>query len=180
MDENIEDLSKEMGEKGNSHIRVASSEELFEKTEKSIVKDTLEINCVDPQFEEDLKKKGFEIESIIEGYEVTIKRISDGEEFTEFSECIEEAIDNAISGLKFVKTLESRNINIMASVVWFDSNMMYVRLLDDREIGIPIGWFPKLRDATNEQRSNWRLIGKGIEIYWNDIDEDISVESLLL
>jgi len=68
----------------------------------------------------------------------------------------------------------------MASVVWFDSNMMYVRLLDDREIGIPIGWFPKLRDATNEQRSNWRLIGKGIEIYWNDIDEDISVESLLL
>ena len=75
--------------------------------------------------------------------------------------------------------LVERNRNVMASVVWFDSNMIHVRLLDSREISVPLGWFPKLRDATDEQRSNWQLIGKGIGICWEDIDEDISVESLL-
>ena len=30
-----------------------------------------------------------------------------------------------------------------------------------------------------EQRRNWRLIGGGIGIHWSDVDEDISVESLL-
>jgi hypothetical protein len=67
----------------------------------------------------------------------------------------------------------------MASEVWFDSNMMHVRLLDGREISVPIEWFPALRNASNEQRSNWRLIGKGIGIHWKDIDEDISVAALL-
>ena len=56
---------------------------------------------------------------------------------------------------------------------------MYVRLLDDREVGIPLEWFPTLRDATPEQRNKWRLIGRGIGIHWPDLDEDVSVESLL-
>jgi len=67
----------------------------------------------------------------------------------------------------------------MASEVWFDSHMMHVRLLDGREINAPIEWFPKLRAATEEQRRNWRLIGKGIGIHWEDLDEDISVTALL-
>ena len=57
--------------------------------------------------------------------------------------------------------------------------MMYIRLLDGREISIPLAWFPKLRDATPEQRNKWRLIGRGIGIHWEDIDEDISIGSLL-
>jgi hypothetical protein len=67
----------------------------------------------------------------------------------------------------------------MASEVWFDNNMMHVRLLDGREISIPIEWFPRLRNATDTQKKNWRLIGKGIGIHWEDIDEDISVPALL-
>ena len=70
-------------------------------------------------------------------------------------------------------------IEAMASDIWFDAYMMHVRLLDGREINVPIEWFPKLRGATDEQRKNWRLIGKGIGIHWEDIDEDISVASLL-
>jgi len=31
-----------------------------------------------------------------------------------------------------------------------------------------------------EERSNWRLIGKGEGIHWPDLDEDISVENILL
>jgi len=40
-------------------------------------------------------------------------------------------------------------------------------------------WLPRLRDATAEQRANWRLIGRGEGIHRPNIDEDVSVESLL-
>jgi len=67
----------------------------------------------------------------------------------------------------------------MAKDVWFDSDMMHVRLLDGREISIPLEWFPKLRDANDEQRKKWSLIGRGIGLHWEELDEDISVASLL-
>ena len=54
-----------------------------------------------------------------------------------------------------------------------------VVLADGREISVPLAWFPRLHNATAEQRKNWRLIGGGIGIHWEDVDEDISVESLL-
>ena len=63
--------------------------------------------------------------------------------------------------------------------VFFDSDMMRIRLLDGRELSIPIMWFPKLSGARPEQREKWRLIGRGIGIHWEEFDEDISVESLL-
>ncbi len=63
--------------------------------------------------------------------------------------------------------------------VFFDSDMMRIRLLDGRELSIPIMWFPKLSCARPEQREKWRLIGRGIGIHWEELDEDISVESLL-
>lgn len=54
-----------------------------------------------------------------------------------------------------------------------------VFLADGREVSVPLEWFPRLRNATNAQRKKWRLIGRGIGIHWEEIDEDISVESLL-
>jgi len=35
-------------------------------------------------------------------------------------------------------------------------------------------------NATESERQNWRLIGKGYGIHWEELDEDISVEGLLL
>lgn len=54
-----------------------------------------------------------------------------------------------------------------------------VVLADGRELTAPLAWSPRLSDATSEQRRNWRLIGHGQGIHWPDIDEDISVASLL-
>jgi len=76
-------------------------------------------------------------------------------------------------------TLEVKTSEPMASDVWFDSDMMHIRLLDGREISVPIEWFPKLRDATEGQRKKWILIGKGVGIHWEELDEDISVSALL-
>ena len=70
-------------------------------------------------------------------------------------------------------------ITVFATDVRFDEDMLHVQLLDGREISVPLEWFPKLRDATEEQRANWRLIGKGVGIHWKDLDEDLSVAGLL-
>jgi len=63
--------------------------------------------------------------------------------------------------------------------IWFTEDMLYVRLEDGREVGVPMEWFPRLIKATTEQRNNWRLIGNGIGIHWEDIDEDLSVRKLV-
>ena len=54
-----------------------------------------------------------------------------------------------------------------------------VVLADGRELAVPLAWFPRLLEATPEQRRNWRFIGRGHGIHWPDVDEDISVASLL-
>jgi hypothetical protein len=54
-----------------------------------------------------------------------------------------------------------------------------VDLNDGRTVSVPLAWFPELIHAAPEERNNWRLIGKGQGIHWEDIDEDISVEGLL-
>ena len=55
-----------------------------------------------------------------------------------------------------------------------------VDLSDGRTISVPILWYPRLAHATPPERNNWHLIGKGIGIHWEDVDEDISVEGFLL
>jgi len=54
-----------------------------------------------------------------------------------------------------------------------------IDLSDGRTISVPLTWFPRLLYARSDERNNWRLIGKGHGIHWEDIDEDISVEGLL-
>ena len=54
-----------------------------------------------------------------------------------------------------------------------------VDLSDGRSISVPIAWFPRLLHASEQERNNWRLIGRGQGIHWEDIDEDISIEGLL-
>ena len=71
------------------------------------------------------------------------------------------------------------NKSTNATDLWFDENKMHISLEDGREMSIPIDWFPSLRDASKEQRDNWRLIGDGEGIHWEDLDEDILVEALL-
>ena len=70
-------------------------------------------------------------------------------------------------------------ILVLATNIYFDAEKMHVQLSDGREISVPLEWFPGLRDATPEQRNKWRLIGGGVGIHWQALDEDISVEGLL-
>jgi hypothetical protein len=54
-----------------------------------------------------------------------------------------------------------------------------VELSDGRTLSVPLAWYPRLSHAKPSERLNWRLIGKGQGIHWEDIDEDIGIEGLL-
>jgi hypothetical protein len=69
--------------------------------------------------------------------------------------------------------------SIRAVDVTFQDEKMKIFLEDGREIAIPLEWFSRLRNATIAQLNNWRLVGNGEGIHWNEIDEDILVENLL-
>ncbi|MFC3704574.1 DUF2442 domain-containing protein [Devosia honganensis] len=73
-------------------------------------------------------------------------------------------------------TLETEPLAVDIAV---DDVTLRVSLEDGRELAVPIEWFPRLRNATPEQRANWRLIGVGEGVHWPEIDEDISVLGLL-
>ena len=63
--------------------------------------------------------------------------------------------------------------------VTVSDDRILVVLADGRELAAPLAWFPRLSGASDDQRRNWRLIGRGHGIHWPDVDEDISVASLL-
>ena len=67
----------------------------------------------------------------------------------------------------------------LAKSVEFGDGVMRVALEDGRTLEVPISWFPKLREATLEQRRDVRLIGGGVGIHWPQLDEDLSVRGLL-
>jgi hypothetical protein len=55
-----------------------------------------------------------------------------------------------------------------------------VDLADGRTITVPLAWYPRLSHGKPEERNNWRLIGNGQGIHWPDLDEDISVDNIVL
>ncbi len=72
----------------------------------------------------------------------------------------------------FMPIPEALNVSIT-------DDTLSVDLSDGRSISVPIAWFPRLLHSSVEERNNWRLIGNGQGIHWEEIDEDISIEGLL-
>jgi hypothetical protein len=60
-----------------------------------------------------------------------------------------------------------------------DGSMIRVKFSGGTELSTPVSRFPRLANATAAQRNHWRLIGRGDGIHWPDVDEDISVRTLL-
>ena len=55
-----------------------------------------------------------------------------------------------------------------------------MELADGRTLSVPLAWYPRLFHGSQSERENWELIGDGEGIHWPDLDEDISVEGLIL
>lgn len=72
-----------------------------------------------------------------------------------------------------LRTANARNITVTG-------NALVVDLTDGRTLSVPLAWYPRLLHGTPKERKNWRLIGDGEEMHWQDLDEDISVENIVL
>lgn len=53
-------------------------------------------------------------------------------------------------------------------------------LSDGRTISVPLAWYPRLLRGSAEERNDWRFIGGGNGIHWNQLDEDIRIKNLIL
>jgi hypothetical protein len=67
-----------------------------------------------------------------------------------------------------------------AQEVTITEDTLTVELADGRSISAPLAWYPRLAHGTPKERGNWHLIGEGIGIHWPMLDEDISLENLLM
>ncbi len=70
--------------------------------------------------------------------------------------------------------------SVLAQKVEVTPDSLTVQLSDGRTISAPLVWYPRLLEGTREEHGNWELIGGGTGIHWPDLDEDISVEGLIL
>ena len=66
-----------------------------------------------------------------------------------------------------------------AQGVRVEADALVVELLDGRTVSVPVAWYPRLAHGSASERSDWRLIGGGNGIHWQQLDEDIAVEDLL-
>jgi len=76
--------------------------------------------------------------------------------------------------------MNSFPIKAFARKITFDFDTMWVALADGRKLGVPLAYFPRLLEATPEQREAYEISGGGTGLHWDEIDEDICVEYLLL
>src|ERR1035441_3600529 len=77
----------------------------------------------------------------------------------------------SISGIELKEAL--------AQSVSVSDDALVADLEDGRTITVPLAWFPRLARGTPAERAKWRLIGRGEGVHWPELDEDISVASLL-
>ena len=64
--------------------------------------------------------------------------------------------------------------------VTFTDDSISVSFSDERSVAVPLSSFPRLRAASPSEREQWQLIGRGLGVHWESLDEDLSVENILL
>ena len=72
-----------------------------------------------------------------------------------------------------LRTVATRHVSVT-------DDALIVDLADGRTVSVPLAWYPRLLHGSAAERQNWRLIGSGEGLHWPDLDEDISVENMLL
>jgi len=76
-------------------------------------------------------------------------------------------------------TISTPNVDLRIANVQIDAERLSIDLVDGRIVSVPLAWYPRLFNASPQQRANWQIAGGGYGIHWPDIDEDLSAEGLL-
>ena len=67
----------------------------------------------------------------------------------------------------------------IATSVSFIDDLLCLQLSDGREIRVPLTFYPRLENATPQQRANYQICGLGTGLHWPDVNEDLSVEGIV-
>lgn len=73
----------------------------------------------------------------------------------------------------------SRGVGERVAHVRCTAESLVVDLVDGRTLSVPLARYPRLIGATPEQRAHWKPAGAGFGIHWPDVDEELSIDSLL-
>ena len=60
-----------------------------------------------------------------------------------------------------------------------DGDRLRVTLTDGRDVSIPTSWYAWLHDATAAQQADLKIIEDGLGIWWDQLDDGLSVPGLL-
>jgi hypothetical protein len=66
----------------------------------------------------------------------------------------------------------------LAASVAVDRARLHVALRDGRELSVPVAWFDWLAEASDDQRADHQIIEDGQGIWWEQLDEGVSVPGL--
>lgn len=75
-------------------------------------------------------------------------------------------------------TADTEHLRVIGVAV--SDHSLTVQLSDGRSISAPLAWYPRLCHGTEAELSEWRFVGSGRGVHWPQLDEDISVENLIL
>lgn len=78
-----------------------------------------------------------------------------------------------------MSTLTLGHESLVVGIRFSDSSLI-VDLNDGRTISVPLAWYPRLLHGRAKERERFEFIGGGEGIHWPDLDEDISVEGLIM
>ena len=60
-----------------------------------------------------------------------------------------------------------------------DATSLRVTIADGREVSVPVSWFDWLAGATDAQRHDIRIIEGGVGVWWEQLEDGVSVPWLL-
>lgn len=58
--------------------------------------------------------------------------------------------------------------------VWFEDNQIFIKTESGEKKSHPLSWFPKLLNASDDERKDFNISPFGI--HWESIDEDLSFD----
>ena len=68
---------------------------------------------------------------------------------------------------------------ISISEILIDGDKITANISDGRVVSIPIAWFPRLAQASEQQLKNFKISPSGYGVHWPDVDEDISIKAFI-
>ena len=71
------------------------------------------------------------------------------------------------------------NSEVRAQKIWFDADNMWLLFTDGRQLSVPLAYFPRLLNATTQQREKFEMSGGGYGLHWEELNEDICVPNLM-